>query len=265
MGLGRLHEYKDLIFRYAWRYGPLPWSIIYQADHRSRLELAERKKQMGLAEKARAEARNQEHHLDRTRHRNWVWEQIVNDAQWWRSELDQPCMLILSRSTTVPRILGHDAPAGGAQLGGPGVPAFGQARPAQLALTNGDPSGGGRGGGNPGGGHPGGGFLGVVLTKKKERGTSQNVRDGSYQANRRGIALCLGWQTASCNDTQAGGSYRCRSNPGMVHQCSKCLSVDHGASACPRSTGPPEHRAERGKGQGGGGGARGRGRRGAPY
>eukprot|EP00971_Amphidinium_carterae_P328240 6460007-Amphidinium_carterae.1 len=57
-----------------------------------------------------------------------------------------------------------------------------------------------------------------------------------YVANRRGQEICRGFQDGSCALTVQGN--RCSVDPTRVHQCSKCLSTDHGAVDC-KSTKDP--------------------------
>ena len=55
-------------------------------------------------------------------------------------------------------------------------------------------------------------------------------KEGFALSNRRGRTLCKGWQDGSCTET--GRDNRCGKNSSEMHQCSKCLSTEHGRSGC---------------------------------
>ena len=67
---------------------------------------------------------------------------------------------------------------------------------------------------------------------------------GHYKCNRRGVQLCVAFQTGSCSSP-------CPQQ--LAHQCKICLYPTHGAKDCPKAgTSVPQqagHDAEKGKGK----------------
>eukprot|EP00971_Amphidinium_carterae_P341855 6480904-Amphidinium_carterae.1 len=66
--------------------------------------------------------------------------------------------------------------------------------------------------------------------RKPQRERVHRVQDGHFVSNRQGVALCKAWQEGSCQGSSSGN--RCPRNPDLTHQCSKCLSPDHGSNDC---------------------------------
>ena len=95
--LGRLDMYANMIKRYVSRYGSSVWFQIYQAETRCRSEHMERVRRRGDEERARAEAAGMSHPMNPKRPWDWVWGEVILDAHFWRIELEEPALIILSR------------------------------------------------------------------------------------------------------------------------------------------------------------------------
>ena len=78
--LGNILNYASKIQMYVKRYGPSLWYLIYQADHRMRLENMERIRRRGELERSNALAAGGTHTFDPGRPWNWVWKQSTYDG-----------------------------------------------------------------------------------------------------------------------------------------------------------------------------------------
>eukprot|EP00435_Cladocopium_sp_Y103_P055167 s446_g18.t1 len=107
--LGHLQTYRAHVERMAERYGPRVWSIVYQADVRCRLEQMERLKRKLVAENEAAVAAGGSTDYDEKRPWNAVWARATADESFWREEVNEPCMLILTKITTPGEVLDGDA------------------------------------------------------------------------------------------------------------------------------------------------------------
>jgi hypothetical protein len=227
VALGNLENYRNTITEYARRYGSACWSIIYQADVRTRREKMERVRRRGAEEQTQALAAGRTHLYDPAKPWNWVFAEIINDMAWWRKELEDPCLLFLTRTKTLGSMMGDDAPTGAEGR----TDRSNTVRPRQdLGQCSDEPQ----------------------RTKKRKPNPVHNVANGQYTANRRGNRLCNKFQDGSCNTPVRDGA----GCPDGQHQCAKCLSTMHGSKNCP-SDGPPAHNpARRFKGKGKGKGKR---------
>ena len=111
--LGRLDAYSRLIGRAVSRFGTGSWFQIYQAELRCRSEHMERIRRRGDKDKAVAEAAGHVHPLDRSRPWDWVWGEAIRDLEYWRIELEEPALLMLTRrgSSAPPSSSSAAAPA----------------------------------------------------------------------------------------------------------------------------------------------------------
>jgi len=98
--LGRLDQYSSMIGRYCERYGAACWLQIYQADVRCRGEHMERLRRRGDEARATAIAAGGTHPMDPARPWDWVWGEACSDATFWRTELEEPVLLALTRGRT---------------------------------------------------------------------------------------------------------------------------------------------------------------------
>ena len=210
--LGRLDMYAGMIRRYVSRYGERAWLQIYQADVRCRGEHMERVRRRGDEERSRALAAGQSHPLDPSRPWDWVWGEVLSDSDFWRVELEEPALLILTRGSKTG--LASENVAG---------PQAGK-RYAMETHTAAPPP-----------------------KRAEHRAIPDDMRnaDGSFSHNRKGKALCVDFNQGQCSYNAS--SVICPKNSEQVHQCSKCLSQQHGAHAC---SGPSDGGGGKGKGKG---------------
>ena len=165
----RLDLYEHHIRSYHERYGC--WALLYQADVRARLELAERLRRQGKEEKDAAVAAGGTHDFDPKMPWEWVWNMLVKDHSLWRRELEEPALLILAKSQRPSQVLGADAPIeipGGATV----------ERPSSSTTTT---------------------------KRKRDDSVRQHLvgEDGLLTHNRRGVELCRG---LGCMNSTTGRS-----------------------------------------------------------
>ncbi|CAE7793132.1 unnamed protein product, partial [Symbiodinium necroappetens] len=106
----RLDGYEHHIRSYHERYGRGCWALLYQADVRARLELAERLRRQGKEDRDNAIAAGGTHGFDPKKPWEWVWNMIVKDHAFWHRELEEPALLILAKTQKASQLLGTDAP-----------------------------------------------------------------------------------------------------------------------------------------------------------
>lgn len=218
----KLDRYADLLTRYVQRYSPAVWHIIYQADVRTRLEHMERLRRLGQKAATDATAAGGAHPFDRLKPWEWVWGAAVDDSSWWRVELEEPALLVLTRTSSLARVIDHDADVEGGTGGAP----------TRRTRTTAPPR-----------------------REQERRSKVHRVSDGLYTANRADTKLCSAYQKGEC-DMRPG---RCPRGHG-AHQCTKCLG-QHPSKDCSqapkqpsqpwweRDGGPPKGKG-RGKGRG---------------
>jgi len=107
--LGHLQKNRAHIERMSERYGAKVWSVIYQADVRCRLEHMERLKRSLKAEHDAATAAGNTTDYDDKRPWNLVWARAVTDEALWRKEVNEPCMLIVTKITSATEVVEGDA------------------------------------------------------------------------------------------------------------------------------------------------------------
>lgn len=225
-----LDGYEKKIRRYHERYGKVCWPLIYQADVRARLEQAERLKRRGQDLYDAAIRAGGTHSFDPTKPWEWVWRTLVLDSEFWHREVEEPCLLLLARSSSLSNLLGEDAPTETRNT-------YSVRRPPGASST----STSAREEAPP-----------PPPAAKRQRGPDQREHrvgeDGTYTHNRRGVELCRGFQSGECTETDRRGF--CAKYNHRRRQCAKCLSENHGANRCP-SDGPrpprPNHQKGRGK------------------
>ena len=191
-----------------------------------------------------------EHPFDPARPWNYVWSEIMADAEksWWHVELEHPALVILATRTGVSNVLGGDAPISPVAPA-PSPPGISNATPI-ISDTQGFTgsqryTGGGKGGGGGGGRRQN---DWAWEPAPKQRKTQHNIVDGKYVTNRSGIPLCKGFNEGAC---LASRGNRCTANPSTVHQCERCLE-NHCGLRCPHPelTGPSSNVVRTGKGNG---------------
>ena len=235
--LGNLITYQDHIRTAYLKLGEDAWMLIYQADVRARLELMPRlNTDLAVQHQAALDASgttpyNPQRPWDYTLH------MLLSQVKFWKDELEDPGLRLLAATNNVADFIGGDAPISM------------DAEPSTQRHNR------GKRGTNP---HPRG--------KRQNSGTqsSSTPASGVHTANRKGHALCAGWNNGSCTGSVGGF---CPMNPNLKHQCNICLAQDHGAHQCtaaqvraPRHDGGGKGRGK-GKGRGNGRG-KGRGKKG---
>ena len=254
--LGTLTKHRELIEKFHNRYGQAIWALLYQADVRCRLELAERIHRQIQAEQ---EALVKSHGsasgtppkvpgYDPSRPWNLVYQRAINDETYWREEVVEPSLLVLTKVSGISDVTDGDAKVR------QDAASHHAASPREVGVT---PS-------RMNAGHPSASAPKVRPRNTNRTGRHHSVQDGKYTANRTGYLLCGGaYNEGRCEGAQPGGW--CPQNWDTVHQCSKCLG-QHPASRCPHESMPqPNFLKNRGKGRGGGkGGRKGKGK-GAHY
>ena len=107
--LGTLLKYKEKIEKFHDRYGENIWAIVYQADVRCRLELMERTKRQLAAAHEAAPSSGGATQYDPNRPWNMVWQSVIADEAFWRVEVIEPGMLILTKVANAGEMLEGDA------------------------------------------------------------------------------------------------------------------------------------------------------------
>ncbi len=93
------------------RYGPKVGVIVYQADVRARLEHLERMKRKGLKLMPAGVATG-ERQFDGSRPWDWSLAEVVADDSFWKRELEEPALLVLSNSGALSQMVEGDAHSG---------------------------------------------------------------------------------------------------------------------------------------------------------
>ena len=201
--------YHDLVQEYLRRYGTACWPTIYQADVRCRCERMQAYRRKGLrlhetnADMAKAAG------FDSAKPWRYVWRQAVDDAPFWLKELQEKCLLVLTKSASSDNVLDGDV------LVANKTPSM----PAQLAGLAEEPK---RKHESEGKGKR---RAEAEPYSARERQRTHNANpDGMMSTNRSGKTLCMKFQREECK-----GVGVCPANASFVHQCARCLSQNHGA------------------------------------
>ena len=203
--LGALLSYKQRIIKLHDRYSPRIWPIIYQADNRCRLEHMERVRRNLQSAHEDAVARGSSTDYDDARPWNLVFRRVVADESFWRDQVVEPALLVLTRVTGLGEVIQGDAGVLPASTGGPRET---EPRPARLTQP-----------------------AQAIRPRNANRiGRYHQTESGRYTANRTGFSICNAFQSGECNES-TGGIW-CNKSHGHVHQCDRCLG-SHPSSRCP--------------------------------
>ena len=234
--LGTLMKYKDKIEKLHDRYSDKIWAILYQADVRCRLEAMDRIRRQILAEQ---EQLNNAHAVvpgpvptvpgfEPNRPWNLVIQRAVSDDEFWREEVIEPGMMVLTKVSGL-----NDYVEGDAKIGlysssqSSGVPAHADASLGVRSQSSG---------------------VKPRPRKQSRTGRHHAVENGVYTANRTGYALCDAYNKDQCGNAVNG--CWCPSKWDHVHQCSRCLGT-HPVTRCPYTEMPaPKFIKNRDKGKG---------------
>ena len=238
--LSTLDKYFTKIKRYFERYGQVCWHLIYQTDVHFRNEkLEEVRREVELEHEIALSNRGiSKFNID------MPWDACflegMKDQSWWRENLEEDAHLICSKAIPNKSTIGDDVPIAPDGTSGGGTTAPAPKRRANNTSTHASPV------------PPSPSRLAAMASKV------HNVQNGLYTTNRKGQALCEGFQTGTC--TELGRNNTCAKDATKSHQCAKCLSVAHGAHACTKSPLAPGQAWENGKGKGKGKGKKGKGK-----
>eukprot|EP00435_Cladocopium_sp_Y103_P048512 s1251_g14.t1 len=207
--LGHLQKYRAHVERMADRYGAKVWSVIYQADVRCRLEHMARLQRNLKTEHDQAVAAGKTTDYDDKRPWNLVWQRAVSDEAFWREEVQEPCMLILTKITSTLEVVEGDAKVAGIPASSSAGPRETAPAPARLATER------------------------PIRPRNSNRtGRVHNIQDGKYTHNRTGYAICAGYNNGQCSNSTQG--VWCAQQWDTVHQCDRCLGA-HPSTRCPHT------------------------------
>jgi hypothetical protein len=238
--LGALEAYKSHICDYHDRYGKECWHLIYQSDVRMRQEQMERTRRRLSDEHAVATTSGHTTKFEPSRPFAMVYAEATKETSWWKKEVEDPCMLLLTKTAKLSNLLGEDAR----------IESEHQRGASSVADGGLFPGGGPRGNTRVRAGTGGSGSDNPPPPKDRKKHHNLNA-EGVYATNRSNIACCPEFQHSACSRT-VGANGRCS---GGCHQCNRCLSKDHGADGCTKDPPSPIRPGKgRGKGKGKGGG-----------
>jgi hypothetical protein len=241
-----LIAYSALIGHYAKRYGARCWALIYQMETRFRRETMERGRRRASAELDKAIVAGQTHDFDPARPWEYIFRKAADEHRYWHQNVEEPAMLIITGKFSTDGFLDGDAPISSsshAHLATHGTPG--------LAL-----GGGGGGKGTPRQALPDYRPPAQAPPQKRKAiedrpGSKQhNVSGGRFTTNRSGNSLCMSFNSGNCTGT--AGNIMCPVDSPRRHNCSLCLSPDHGAHACSQSEAKPPPYKKQKKGKAGG-------------
>ena len=202
--------------------------MIYQAGAWARLERVERVRRKGentLLGRPGSSAPGPEY-VDPDHPWNWSFRALCEDGGFWKRELEEPAILVLSRVADMTSVLGGDAPVG--RVSPAASSGQTQAQPPPHQHTREPPSR-------------------RQAPAGRER-VHQVGSNGLLACNRSGNKLCEDFQHGRCAPSLRGGS--CPKDAALRHQCAKCLSPDHGSDECKKPVAGAPSRPAKGSGKG---------------
>ena len=229
--LGALMTYKQHIVKLHDRYSHRVWSIIYQADSRCRLEHFERTRRLLQAAHEEAISKGATTDYDDRKPWNLVFRKVVSDESYWRDQVQEPALLVLTKIAGLNEVVEGDAmPQPSASHPREAIPSAGRmANQPQLQIR---------------------------LRNNNRTGRHHQIESGKYTANRTGYSICSAYNSGECKDTIQG--VWCAKSHNMAHQCDRCLG-SHPSTRCPHNEMPVPGFIKN-KGKGGSGGKKGRGK-----
>jgi hypothetical protein len=212
--LGPLDSYKDMIQKYATAY-PSLWHLVFQADSRMRHEHMERIRRRG----AEAHSKDPSHPYDDANPWKWVWAEAVEDAKFWKRELEDPAFFVLNRLKTLGDVVAGDAAISGGEPRG-------TKRRAEDDLHH--QSGATDALSIPGAERAPPAREPKKPKKIKDTEDKSSISGGKYTHNRRGKSICSGYNAGTCHQQEQG---ICSKDQSSAHQCHFCLQ-QHPAGQC---------------------------------
>jgi len=220
INISSLDGYINHIKKLTGLYGSETWGLLYQADHRARLEQIDRIRRQGAllyeaAVRSAGPGAVVVHDYDPNRPWIYCFEQLVADNTFWEDQFLNPAIMIKAKITEQSRFIDDDAHIEGSS----------GARSSGLQSRDAAPPPSQRERATP--------------KRRSDKQKQNNVSNGVYTTNRTGTKLCTKFNEGTCTDLVAvGQSCLCPLDKRSVHQCAKCLSPHHGAnsSSCQGST-----------------------------
>ena len=217
-----LDHYLGHLEQYVMRYGAAIWPIVYQADVHARSENIERVRRTEEAASVLAAAVGSTHPYDDKRPWNHTFRALVQDVKFWRIEVEEHAIMLLSKLRNLPNLLDGDALVKQVTT----TTSTGSVGPEINATLE-----------------------GPHLKTRKDKRKGENNNHNNLK-NKKGKEICYAFNNGSC--PYDPNSQVCPKNDWRVHQCSNCLSPQHGVHECPE----PQKKGGKGKGRG-----KGRGRK----
>ena len=223
---GTFDLYIDRVRQYAQRYDKKAWGLLYQTETRMRHEHFVRIYRKAMArEKAKKKEDEESDDFDVPAFdKDKPWEHIFYVAaecshKYWFENFVEIAVIFKVDDTALDREMGTDAP----------IESRGRKRSISRARRDRSPprtrntrSTRGRDDGPP-------------SKRARQSGGSRahNVdENGNYITNRQQVELCKGFNLGKCPLDKK--NIRCPEDQRRVHQCWKCLGIDHCALKCPR-------------------------------
>ena len=240
-----LEAYANWIRKLAQRYGHECWGLLYQADHRGRLEHLERLRRRGsvsyqMAVQAAAGQQNQvvQHAFNPNRPWDYCFDQLIADKEFWQEQHTEGALMIRAKVSAESKFIDGDAVTGSTSSGSHDVASQGAIAAAAKFLAK--PS--------------------VPKPAARDNRRGHSVADGKFTSNRSGAKLCPGFNEGTCTQmVKKNNSWFCAVDNRNVHQCNKCLGTHPaGSPLCQGNTTDRQPNAGfrkggkgRGKGKGG--------------
>ena len=235
--LGALMSYKQHIIKLHDRYSSKIWPVIYQADNRCRLEHMERTRRVLQSVHEDAVRRGSSTDYDDARPWNLVFRRVITDETFWRDQVVEPALLVLTRVAGIGEVVHGDAGVGHGNIAA--GPRETEPRPARMSQQQ---------------------QQGIRPRNSNRTGRFHQTEAGKYTANRTGYGVCSAYNSGECEDAVNG--HWCPRSSNAVHQCSRCLGA-HPATRCPHSElQVPGFVKNKGKNKGKGSGNKGKGKSG---
>lgn len=208
--LGVLLKYRTHVERLHDRYSDRIWAVLYQAESRCRLELMDRLRREAVAEHEATISAGGVSTFDVAKPWNTAWQRAANHEAFWREEVIEPGMLILTKVSGLGDMVDGDALVKSSSAAA--SPRETTVTPARMLQHNPPTASSQR------------------PRKNNRTGRVHEIQDGKYTRNRTGYKLCDAFQTGGCVQTNNG--IWCGQSWDTTHQCNLCLG-GHGAHNCP--------------------------------
>ena len=250
-----LKEYKTWIISQAKLYGATVWPLLYQTDVRCRSERMPLIRDQLVAAHNAAMIAQRPSTFDCDRPWDQAFFNSVTSAdslRWWSKEFEKPAMLILTRTANLNSMIEGDARV--EQSNSSSLHTAPRDAPLVDDVYRGRQGAAKR---QPPRTQPQQPPQQSSGSLKKPQGsyTGPAYENGEHKCNRARFPLCAYFNTPNGCNRGTDRNNVCRGDGVSVHQCSKCLKQDHGASSCRETEGqqqPPskKKRTDKGKGKG---------------